>query len=144
MDSRPTDTIDFFAYYDKPGKYTTVPDGSGYSDGGTGTVAWIPTSTTFKYATWSYIVSSRVGSAVYLNTLVHQYSSSWNGVASGVGRVSFLQRYNAGTWQNLLSRTGNSTGRWTVGFIQSKVFQYRIVTLESGTAWAASSGSTFR
>jgi hypothetical protein len=43
-----------------------------------------------------------------------------------------------------LKRTSNSAGHWTAGFIQTKVYQYRIVT--PATAWAggASSASTFR
>jgi hypothetical protein len=61
-----------------------------------------------------------------------------------MGRVSYLQRYNAGAWQNVLSRTSNSTGRWTVGFIQAKVFQYRIVTPATPRARGAASVSTFR
>lgn len=142
-DTTPTETIDFYAPLYRPGTYSTVFD-SGFSDGGVSGVTWTPTSMTYKYATWDYIASSRAGRAVYINTLIHQYSSSFNGVASGAGRVSYLQRYNAGTWQNLLARTSNSTGRWTVGFIQTKVYQYRIVTLETGTAWGTHSASTFR
>jgi hypothetical protein len=142
-DTTPTQTIDFYASFDKIGAYSTVFD-TGYSAGGAGGVTWTSSSITYKYATWSYIASSRAGTAVYINTLIHQYSNSYNGMASGVGRVSYLQRYIGGTWQNVIARTGNSTGRWTVGFIQPKVYQYRIVTVETGTAWSASSASTFR
>jgi hypothetical protein len=142
-DTSPTQTTDFWALFDKVGTYSTVFD-TGYSDSGASVLSWTPTSMTYKYATWSYIASSRVGTAVYINTLIHQYSNSWNGVVSGAGRVSYLQRAIAGRWQNMVARTGNSTGRWTIGFIQPKVFQYRIVTTETGTAWGASSASTFR
>jgi len=110
----------------------------------------VPTTTTpaptpIKYTTSSYIASTRIRTAVYVHTLVHQYSPS-TGVISGAGRVSYLQRYNMVTraWQNLLARTGSSAGAWTVGFIQPKVYQYRIVTLATSNAGGASSGSTFR
>jgi len=96
-----------------------------------------------NYTTSSYIASSRVRTAVYINSLVHEYSSS-TGVISGAGRVSYLQRYNAGAWQNLLKRTSNSAGQWTAGFIQAKVYQYRIVTPATALAGGASSVSTFR
>jgi len=96
-----------------------------------------------KYTTSTYIASSRVRTAVYINSLVHQYSAS-TGVISGAGRVSYLQRYNAGAWQNVLARTSNSAGVWTVGFIQAKVFQYRIVTPATALAGGATSASTFR
>jgi hypothetical protein len=141
LDSNPTETFNFYADMDKPGTYATQFF-NGYSD--TGTVAWIPTSMTFKYGTWNYIASSRVGTAVYINTQVQQYSNSYAGVISPAGRISYLQRYIGGTWQNMIARTSNSTGRWTAGFIQTKVYQYRILTHENGTALSATSASTFR
>jgi hypothetical protein len=143
MDSSPTQTIDFSASFDKVGTYSTVFD-NGYSDNGTGGVNWTPTSMTFKYGTWSYIASSRVGTAVYINTQVQQYTNTYAGVISPAGRISYLQRYIGGTWQNMIALTSNSTGRWTAGFIQTKVYQYRILTHENGTALSATSASTFR
>jgi hypothetical protein len=133
----------FYASLDRIGVLRAVPAGASTSGGYNDLWQNSPTYVV-KYATWSYIASSRAGTAVYINTLVHQYSNSYNGMASGVGRVSYLQRYIGGTWQNMIARAGNSTGRWTVGFIQPKVYQYRIVTVETGTAWSASSASTFR
>jgi hypothetical protein len=116
----------------------------------TTTTTTTPTSTTTttpvpitKSTTFSYIASSRVGTAVYINTLIHEYSPT-GVMSSPAGRVSYLQRYNAGVWQNLLARASNSTGRWTVGFTQTTVYQYRIVTPATSLAGYANSGSTFR
>lgn len=140
-DQNPTESIGFESY-NTPGTYSTVGTGDYFADNGP--LTWISTSTTIKNTTWSYVASSRQGAAVYVNTLVKQYSGPDSGIVRGAGRVSYLQRYINGAWQNMLARTANSTGQWTVGFVQPKVYQYRIVTTESTTAWNGSSGSTFR
>ena len=95
-----------------------------------------------KYATWAYVASSRAGSAVYINALIKNYSA--NDLVRGGGRSVYLQRYLNGTWQTMLMRTANPTGQFTVGFIQPKVYQYRLMVTETSSAWAGRSGSTFR
>ena len=99
---------------------------------------------TVKYTTWAYVASSRAGSAVYINALIKNYSNSYAGLVRGAGRSVYLQRYLNGAWQTMLVRTANSTGQFTVGFIQPKVFQYRLIVTETSTAWSGRSGSTFR
>jgi len=95
-----------------------------------------------KYTTWSYTASSRAGNAVYINALIKNWSS--NDLVRGSGRTVYLQRYIGGVWQNMLARTANSTGQFTVGFIQPKVYQYRLVATETSTAWSGNSASTTR
>jgi GH25 family lysozyme M1 (1,4-beta-N-acetylmuramidase) len=97
---------------------------------------------TLKYTSWAYVASSRSSSAVYVNALVS--SDSPYGVVRSPGRSVYLQRYLNGAWQNLLMRTTNLTGVFTVGFIQPKVFQYRLVVTATSSAYGANSGSTFR
>jgi hypothetical protein len=95
-----------------------------------------------KYGSWVYVQSSRSGRAVYINALVHQWSDF--DLAGGVGRTVYLQRYLKGAWQNIAVRTTNSSGRFTIGFVQTTVFQYRLVTTETATEFGAHSASTFR
>lgn len=95
-----------------------------------------------KYATWTYVVSSRRGRAVYINGLVHQWTPS--DLGSGSGRQVYLQRYIGGKWQNIAVRTANARGQFVLGFIQTKVYQYRLVTTETSSAWSGASVSTFR
>jgi serine protease len=98
--------------------------------------------TIFKYATWAYVASTRSGTAVYINGLIHQATRT--GVTNAPGRAVFLQRYIGGAWQNMVVRTTNSVGRISIGFIQPTVYQYRLVVTAASTAWGAQSGSTFR
>jgi len=97
---------------------------------------------TLKYTTWAYVASSRSGSAVYVNALVK--SDSMNGLVRSAGRSVYLQRYLNGAWQNMLIRTTNSTGQFTVGFMQPHVFQYRLIVTATSSASGGRSGSTFR
>jgi hypothetical protein len=92
--------------------------------------------------TWAYVASSRSGSAVYINGLVHQWTRY--GMASPGGRQVYLQRYINGAWQNMLVRTTNSAGKITVGFIQTHVFQYRLIVTATSSASGGRSDSTFR
>jgi len=92
--------------------------------------------------TWAYVASSRSGSAVYVNALVK--SDSMNGLVRSAGRSVYLQRYLNGAWQNMLIRTTNSTGQFTVGFMQPHVFQYRLIVTATSSASGGRSGSTFR
>jgi hypothetical protein len=104
-------------------------------------VRWSNTSVSFKYLTQDYIASSRVGTAVYVNGLVHRYSSA--GMTSPSGVTVYLQRLLNGSWQTMLSRV-TSGGRVTVGFVQPNVMQYRWVTVASATTLGASSAATTR
>lgn len=97
-----------------------------------------------KYATWAYSASSRQGHVVYINGLVHQWAAMLPGMTSPGGRTVILQRYLDTGWQNMITRTTNSHGQVTVGYIQPGVFQYRWVVLEKSDAWGTHSGSTFR
>jgi len=103
---------------------------------------WSSKTGLVKDATWAYVSSSRSGSAVYINSLIHQMTS--NGMTSPAGRMVYLQRYLNGAWQNMVARTTSSGGKITFGFIQPKVYQYRVLTTETTSARGAYSGSTFR
>jgi hypothetical protein len=129
-----------FNYSSSPGTYSVFPD-SGWDSSGRD-LSLNTTSMVIKYATWTYTASSRSGSAVYINGLVHQWASY--GMTSPGGRQVYVQRYTGGAWQNIAVRTTNSTGSMTIGFVQTKVYQYRLVTKESTTAWSGTSASTFR
>lgn len=89
------------------------------------------------------IASSRVHSAVYINGLVQQRAPLAT-IVRGARRTAYLQRYLAGSWQNVLYRVTDQLGRMAVGFIQPAVFQYRWVLLATRNAKGAVSGSTFR
>jgi hypothetical protein len=93
--------------------------------------------------TYAYISSSRARSAVYINGLIKQATMAPT-LARGAGRTVYLQRYLGGTWQNVLSRTSNSTGQLSVGFIQNTVYQYRLLVSHSSTGASATSAGTIR
>jgi hypothetical protein len=95
-----------------------------------------------KNGTWVYVASSRQGRAVYINGLVHQWSVS-NAFPSA-GRKVYLQRFVNGSWQSMLSRTTNGSGKVTVGFIQSTARRYRLVAAETSRGWSGTSSSTIR
>jgi hypothetical protein len=99
---------------------------------------------TVKYATWAYVASSRSGRAVHINALIKNYSNSPSGMARGAGRSVSVQRYIHGAWQTILVRTTNSTGQFTVGFVQPRAYSYRLVAAETKTAWSARSATTVR
>jgi hypothetical protein len=131
----------FYSSLDTVGTLRAVPTGASSSVGFNDLTQNTP-SYTVKYATWTYSASSRSGHAVYINGLIHQWSSE--DLASGTGRKSYLQRYLHGTWQTMLSRTSDAQGKFTVGFIQNTVYQYRWTTTETGNAWGTTSASTVR
>lgn len=95
-----------------------------------------------KYPTYAYIASSRSGAAVYVHALVKQQTAS--GLARSASRLVYLQRYLNGAWQNMLSRTTSSTGQFTVGFIQTHAYEYRLYVVANTTAAAAYSAITIR
>ncbi len=95
-----------------------------------------------KYRTYAYVASSRSGGAVYINALIKR--SSPGGIVNSPNRVVYIQRYFNRHWQSILSRVTNSAGRFTVGFIQTHVYQYRIYVIPTSTLLAATSASTFR
>lgn len=135
------DSYTFMSSLDSVGVLRAVPAGASSSGGYNDLTQNNPTYIV-KYATWTYTASSRSRSAVYINGLVHQWTSY--GMASPGGRQVYLQRYINGAWQNMVVRTTNSAGKITLGFIQTKVYQYRLVTKETSTAWSGTSASTFR
>lgn len=137
----PSDVAHFNPRVAAPGAYVTKFV-SGVADAGG--ISWTSASTTLKYSTQDYTASSRKGAAVYINGLLKNYSSSAAGLVRGGGRTVYLQRYIGGGWQNMLSRVTLADGTMTVGFIQNKVFQYRLLTPESATIWGGNSVSTFR
>jgi hypothetical protein len=96
-----------------------------------------------KDASWAYIASSRHGSVVHINGLVHEWTI---GPDHGGGRTVYLQRYliPLRSWQNMLRLTANSLGRVSAGFVQARVYQYRWVVTETTTWWGTHSASTFR
>ncbi len=141
--TKSSNTVQFNTLVQAPGSYRTRLD-SGYSDGFVNGVAWTPTSVTLKYASYDYVASTRVGKVVYINGLLRSYSNGFRPIVAGTGRVQYLQRYVRGGWQTVLARTANSAGRFAVGFIQPNVFQYRLVSLDTPTAWGAISASTVR
>ena len=141
QDTATTRTTHFYARTNVVGTYTTRLNG-GIAD--QGRVTWTPSSTTLKYVTLDYVASSRKGAAVYINGLLKNYSNTASGLVHPTGRLMYLQRYLKGSWQNMLSRPVNSAGSMAVGFIQTTVFQYRLITVESSTAWNGASASTFR
>src|SRR5450631_13899 len=98
---------------------------------------------TVKYATWAYLASSRSGSAVHIKGLINNYSKSQAGLVRGTGRSVYLQRYSGRVWRTILSRTANSTGQFTVAFIQPRKYHYRLIVTETSTAWSARSATTF-
>ena len=85
----------------------------------------------------AYIAVTRQGSAVYVNSLVKQYSTAWSAAPA---RTVYVQRLLASGWQTILSRMTNSIGRITVGFIQPNRFTYRVYVGPTSSAAAAYSG----
>lgn len=131
----------FYSSIDRVGALRAVGTGASSSVGFNDLSQNTP-NYTVKYATWVYSASSRAGRAVYVNGLIHQWSS--DDLAVGAYRTSYLQRYLHGAWQTMLARKADAHGRFTVGFVQTTVYQYRWVTTEVNTAWNATSASTVR
>jgi hypothetical protein len=92
---------------------------------------------------YAYLASSRIGSAVYVNGLVQQRTPTGQLLRSA-HRTVYLQRYLGGRWQNVLARSTDNYGQLAVGFIQSTVYQYRLLVLPAAAASGATSGSTIR
>lgn len=141
QDTATTRTTHFYARTNVAGTYTTQLNGGAADQG---KISWTPSSITLKYVTQDYVASSRKGAAVYINGLLKSYSNTASGLIHPTGRLMYLQRYINGGWQNMLARPVSSAGSMAVGFIQPKVFQYRLVTTETTTAWSGTSASTFR
>lgn len=95
----------------------------------------------YLYRNGSFVLQA--GSAVYINGLIKQASPA-GALIRAAGRQVYLQRYLQGHWQNMLVRTSSATGQLSVGFIQTTVYQYRLLVLRSASAAAATSASTFR
>jgi uncharacterized protein YkwD len=95
-------------------------------------------------ATSASVASSRGGQAVYINGLLKLSGPTTGLMVRPSGRAVYLQRYLNGGWQNMLLRTTDAYGRLAVGFIQTRVFQYRIVVPATSNASRAASASTFR
>jgi hypothetical protein len=96
------------------------------------------TPTTGAVSSFAYISTSRQGSAVYVNGLVKQNSSS--GLIRSANRRAYLQRNLNGSWQTMLSRVTDSQGLFTVGFISVPNYQYRYIVLASAGALGTTSG----
>jgi Excalibur calcium-binding domain len=84
---------------------------------------------------FAYISASRQGSAVYVNALVKQSSST--GVVRSPNRTVYLQRDLNG---NMLSRVTNSQGIFTVGFISVPNYRYRFIVAATASALGTTSG----
>ena len=139
--SEPSDSYIFDTSIDSIGTFSAVPRG-GATPTGVDNLDQNEPLYTVKFASWTYSASSRSGHAVYINGLDHQWAA--NGLTQGAGRKNYLQRYVHGTWQTILSKTADAHGKFTVGFIQSAVYQYRWITFQTGITWGAASASTFR
>ena len=100
----------------------------------------IPAGAVVKYRTWAYVASSRSGSAVFINGIITRNSSA--GVVRSAGRSVYLQRHVGAIWQTMGSRTSNLAGRISVGFIQPRAYQYRLLVAGNGTALGATSAVT--
>ena len=92
--------------------------------------------------TTAYIASSRQGVAVYINGLIKQQVGST--ISRSAGRTIYLQRFINGSWQNVLSRTSDSTGQMAVGFVQTHSYSYRLYVAGSSYGTAAASATTTR
>jgi hypothetical protein len=117
--------------------------GTGATDSG-GYLSQNSPTYTVKYATWAYVASSRSGRAVYINTLIKNYSNSPSGIVRGARRLVSVQRYVRGAWHTILVHATNSTGQFTVGFVQPRAYSYRLLAAETTTAWGARSATTVR
>jgi hypothetical protein len=133
--------------YPQPGDWVAKMDPASYGSISYGyrfmTPIWTVSKTRVQFASWNYVASSRRGSAVYINGLIKRLAGApaprWD-----QGKTVYLQRYLNGHWQNLLARTTDMHGAIAVGFIQPKVGQYRLLTLDSYATWGTVSASTFR
>jgi hypothetical protein len=133
--------------YPEPGDWVAKMDPASYGNLVNGeyfmTPTWTVSKTRVQFASWNYVASSRHGSAVYINGLIKRLAGApaprWD-----QGKTVYLQRYRNGHWQNLLARTTDMHGAIAVGFIQPKVEQYRLLTLDSYATWGTVSASTFR
>ena len=105
------------------------------------TATSVSRTVTVKYPTQSYLATHRVGSAVFVNGLVKQAIGNGSTVGRSAGRTVYLQRLLGGSWQNVLTRTTDTSGTFAVGFIAPTVQQYRLVTAEASTAWSSTSGT---
>lgn len=85
----------------------------------------------------AFIAVTPQGSAVYVNSLVKQYTTAW---AASPARTVYVQRLLSTGWQTILSRTTNSIGRISVGFIQPNRFTYRVYVSPTPSAAAVYSG----
>lgn len=74
----------------------------------------------------AYIAGSRSGRVVYVNGLVKQWAGAGQLVRSP-HRLVYLQRYLDRRWQNVLARTTDGAGQFTVGFIQPSPQLYRLI-----------------
>jgi hypothetical protein len=100
----------------------------------------IPAGAVVRYSTWAYVTSSRSGSAVFINGLITRNSSG--GVVRSSGRQVYLQRRVGTAWQTFGSRISNIAGRLSVGLVQPRAFQYRLVVAQTSTATSATSAVT--
>ncbi|HJQ02957.1 MAG TPA: hypothetical protein VJ851_15285 [Jatrophihabitans sp.] len=91
-------------------------------------------------STCVYIASSRAGAAVYVNALARERGSG--SPVAAANRRLYLQRFIAGTWQNMLMRTTDAKGQASVGFIQRATLAYRWVAPATSVADPAVSTST--
>jgi hypothetical protein len=86
----------------------------------------------------AYIAGSRSGRVLYVDGLIKQWAGAGQLVRSP-HRLVYLQRYLDRHWQNMLARTTDGAGQFTVGFIQPSPQLYRlIVTSATGVTGARS------
>ena len=93
---------------------------------------------------YPYSAGSRQGDAVYLNGLIKEYGfqvigappslSFGCGLFRHANGTVYLQRLLNGAWQTVLSRTTDSQGAVTVGFIRHSVYQYRWMVLSKAAS----------
>jgi hypothetical protein len=115
-------------------------DGSG--NVGPGTVATaVPSPLPPPNSTCIYIASSRAGAAVYVNALARERGAS---LVAAANRRLYLQRFIAGRWQNVLTRTTDAKGQASVGFIQPTPLAYRWAAPATSAADAGGSAGTVR
>jgi hypothetical protein len=74
----------------------------------------------------AYIAGSRSGRVLYVNGLIKQWAGAGQLVRSP-HRLVYLQRYLNRRWQNMLARTTDGAGQFTVGFIQPSPQLYRLI-----------------
>jgi hypothetical protein len=115
-----------------------------YANDSTESVALTTTYMSIKYSTLTYFSPVRRGAAVYVNILAKQYRPSAAGYGASANRQVFLQRYIGGGWQTMLGHITADNGSDTFGFIQSRPYPYRVVTVESAVAWSRTSGTSVK